>query len=174
MHRDNSADIWKRVSVLGWHFCACELRYLPRRWYINKVLPSRLAPKNNYIRQAQIILLLRHLVFPRHEKRNTTITQGDYNIVEVINDTFSLTDAYNYGNHTAPKQDVVNSLTLLGYETDQSTYLTVKYERFLNTGDSEDTAIERGSTIKWTYAYRPGSQKLAYHQANRKIITGTV
>ncbi len=174
MHRDNSVVVCEQLSVLGGHFYTSELGYLPRRWYINKVLPSRLTPKNNYIRQTQILLLLRHPALRRYGQSNSNITQGDYHIAEVINDTFSLTDAYNYGNHTAPKPDITNSLTLLGYDTDQSTYLTVKYERLLDTGDSEDTVLVRGSTIKLSYAYRPGSKKLTYHQSNHNTITGTV
>lgn len=45
------------------------------------------------------------------------------------------------GIHNAPVSDTTSDLTVLGYDTDGSTYVKVKYERLLNTGDAQDIVL---------------------------------
>lgn len=68
--------------------------------------------------------------------------------------------------------DSQNDLTLLGYDTDQSTYTTVKYLRPLNTGDTagKDTILAYGGSYSFSYAYRSGSRTLAEHNNGEFVV----
>jgi hypothetical protein len=72
-------------------------------------------------------------------------------------------DGFSSGGHNTPSTDAQQDLTVLGYDSDQSTYVTVKYTRKLNTNDKagKDVTFAFGQTSSWTYSWKSGSLKLA-------------
>lgn len=54
----------------------------------------------------------------------------------------------------------LDDITILGSDTDKSTYTTVKFQRKLNTGDTQDLKLSVGQPIFICYAFRQGSLTL--------------
>lgn len=54
----------------------------------------------------------------------------------------------------------LDDITILGSDTDKSTYTTVKFQRKLNTGDTQDLKLSVGQSIFICYAFRQGSLTL--------------
>jgi hypothetical protein len=56
-------------------------------------------------------------------------------------------------------------LTLVGYDTDQSTYITIKYIRPPNTGDSQgkDAVLTYGQQYPWAFTWKSGSLVIDKH-----------
>ena len=67
------------------------------------------------------------------------------------------------GGHSAPVNDANQHLGLIGWETDMSSYVTVKYSRPLNSGDSNDKALTLGQTYSFAYCFYPGSPTMVDH-----------
>lgn len=73
-----------------------------------------------------------------------------------------MTDEYSQGGHDTPSDDSQNDIVPIGYDTDQKTYVTVKYSRKLNTGDTvgRDAVFTFGQAGSWAYAWKTGSLSL--------------
>jgi hypothetical protein len=93
------------------------------------------------------------------------LIQGDYHIIEPTAATVNIFDEYSPGGHSYPKKDLANNLIPLGYDTDHSTYVTVKYSRLLNTGDTagKDKVLNFGEVTEWSIAWKDGSLVLDEH-----------
>jgi hypothetical protein len=71
----------------------------------------------------------------------------DYNSMirkEPLEDTLSKINYY------------LENVEMIDYETDNYTYVKVKYERKLNTYDKNDTVIVENSRIVWSYMFCKG------------------
>ncbi len=75
----------------------------------------------------------------------------------------TVTDYRGTGGHNYPAKDATQDLTLLGYDTDGSSYVTAKWKRKLNTGDTvgKDAVLALGQSSVFSYASRKGSKVLA-------------
>ena len=75
----------------------------------------------------------------------------------------NIMDYYSSGGHNNPSHDAQDDLTVLGYDSDGSTYVTVKYTRPLSTGDTagKDVTLVFNKSSSWTYAWRAGSMVMA-------------
>ena len=93
------------------------------------------------------------------------LIQGDFHIIEPTAATVNIFDEYSPGGHSYPKKDLANHLIPLGYDTDHSTYVTVKYSRLLNTGDTagKDKVLNFGEVTEWSIAWKDGSLVLDEH-----------
>jgi hypothetical protein len=78
---------------------------------------------------------------------NNTITVGDY---------WSAT-------YSKPSRDNINNVVLLGWDSDFSTYLKVKFARPLITGDPQDNPLENGKKYVFALAWSD-SKSLSFHQ----------
>lgn len=82
-------------------------------------------------------------------------------------------DEYSTGGHNTPTPDSHNDIVPIGYDTDQKTYVTVKYSRKLNTGDTagKDAVFTFGQTGSWSYAWKTGSLSMVYHGSDYTTFT---
>lgn len=80
-------------------------------------------------------------------------------------------DYYSSGGHNTPTRDGTDNLVVLGYDTDGSSYVTVKYTRALSTGDTagRDVTLVFGQSYSWVYAFRAGSMTMAKHHAGEYV-----
>ena len=94
---------------------------------------------------------------------STSMSSGDYHNFEVGASVVNIMDYYSSGGHNNPSHDGQDDLTVLGYDSDGSTYVTVKYTRPLSTGDTagKDVTLVFNKSSSWTYAWRAGSMVMA-------------
>lgn len=88
----------------------------------------------------------------------------------------TLTDRFLTGKaHGSPSRDLINNLELLGWDTGDSAYTTVKFSRPLNTNDLNDTILVSGQSFKFSYCIKAGSLKMGYHgPTGWKVFTGVL
>lgn len=72
-----------------------------------------------------------------------------------------------------PGLDSHNDIVVLGTESDGSSYVHVKFERALNTGDSQDNTLVAGETRNFSLAWKD-TPMLSYHGSNLLYFTGQI
>lgn len=66
--------------------------------------------------------------------------------------------------YSKPSPDKIGNVVLLGWDSDFSTYLNVKFARPLITNDPEDNPMEWGSKYVFTLAYS-NDRQMSFHQS---------
>ena len=74
-------------------------------------------------------------------------------MVEIVNNSSIKVSDYWGTGFKRPTLDNITNVVLLGWDSDFSTYLTVKYARPLNTNDPQDNPIETTTDYTWALAW---------------------
>jgi hypothetical protein len=91
-------------------------------------------------------------------------------VVEINNGVVTANDYWSVTTKR-PNLDTHNDVTLLASDTDGKSYVRVKYERPLNTGDAEDNVLQAGELRNFSLAFR-SNPKLAFHGKNLLFFDG--
>ncbi len=74
-------------------------------------------------------------------------------IVEIVNNSsVKVTDYWSTG-FVAPKPDNISNVVLLGWDSDFSTYLNVKFARPIITNDPQDNNLDTSEPQTWDLAW---------------------
>ena len=86
-------------------------------------------------------------------------------VVEIYNNNSVMVSDYWSTATKRPNLDLINNVVMLGYDTDFSTYLNVKYARPLMTGDLQDNGLENGKTYRFALAWNK-TPLMSFHGKN--------